>query len=1110
MNEQELFTAAVERDRAGRAALLDEACGTDPELRQRLENLLKCHENGADFFDKPAAEILATAEATTIAEGPGTQIGPYKLLQQIGEGGFGVVYMAEQTEPVRRKVALKVIKPGMDTRQVIARFEAERQALAVMDHPHIAKVLDAGTTDSGRPYFVMELVRGIPVTHYCDENQLPIRERLALFANVCLAIQHAHTKGIIHRDIKPTNVLITQQDSQPVVKVIDFGIAKAMGQQLTDKTLFTDFAQMIGTPLYMSPEQAELSSADVDTRSDIYSLGVLLYELLTGTTPVRKDQLKKASFDEIRRMIREDEAQRPSARICGSETLPAIAARRHVEPSRLGKLVCGELDWIVMKALDKDRSRRYESASNFAADVQRYLADEPVLACPPSAAYRCRKFARRYRAALAAAATMAAAVLLAVGSLATAVVVLADSNAEVTAKQKQTNDALDREKRTNEALKSSLDREQQVMYFHRIALAEREIEARRIGRAEELLAECPSHLRGWEWHYLKRRCRQEPVSFREAGSVRCVAVSPNGQLIATTRRGSGEIRIWDRATAKELLPLAGQGGSSSIVFHPDCKWLISAGSDDILRIWDIETGRELRKLHVPEGAVALAVSPDGRLLVTGGRDNTLRVRDAADLRELRTLRGHTRMVYEAAFGPDGLLATGSFDGTVRIWNATTGAAVHRLHGHAGPVLGVAFRRDGKQAASCGVDGTTRVWDAATGKMLLLIRAENVTTIGVAFSPDGRRLATGSWEKVVRVWDLVTDQEALTLRGHTEMVMGVCFTTDGDQLVSFSLDGTVRVWDGTPLGSAAAPGERTLRGHTGAVLDISVAAPSDSPAKSILASASRDGTVRLWNPATAETIHTLGTDFGPMGYVSFSRDGRRLVSADYSGTIRVWDAATGRPIRTFQGTVTRAALSPDGRRVAFTTEVAMVEVRDVDTGEEVLAPFFAHHGPVMSLAFSPDGTKLATGGWDQTAVIWDAVTGRRLHTLSSHGHSVGQAEFSHDGSQLVTASWDKTPMLWDVASGRLLRSFAGHEDTVTDAALSPDGRWLASSSLDNTIRVWDAKSGETVAVLRGHGGYILSVAFSPDGKWLASSSGYRGKGEVKIWDASLWEKETDSE
>lgn len=431
MNEREIFTAALNHtDPDQRATFLDAACGADAALRERVEALLVHHAQLGSFM----ASSPTTSLDDSIAERPGAQIGPYRLLQQVGEGGFGVVFMAEQQSPVRRKVALKVIKPGMDTRQVIARFEAERQALAVMDHPNIARVLDAGATPTCRPYFVMELVRGTPITQYCDENSLDIRERLALFATVCQAIQHAHTKGIIHRDIKPTNVLVTRQDGHPMVKVIDFGIAKAMGQQLTEKTLFTDFTQMIGTPLYMSPEQAELSSIDVDTRSDIYSLGVLLYELLTGSTPVSKEQLKQAAFDEIRRIICEDEPPKPSTRISSAEAAPSIAAHRHTEPAKLARLVRGELDWIVMKALDKNRSRRYETATGFAADIYRYLNDEPVLACPPSAAYRFRKFARRHKGGVALAGATAVIVLLALVGLAISnVLITREKNLKVAA-----------------------------------------------------------------------------------------------------------------------------------------------------------------------------------------------------------------------------------------------------------------------------------------------------------------------------------------------------------------------------------------------------------------------------------------------------------------------------------------------------------------------------------------------------------------------------------------------------------------------------------------------------------------------------------------------------
>jgi serine/threonine protein kinase len=424
MSESSIVSAAIEvDDPAERAALLDRLCSGDAALRARVEAQLSVAATPESRLDQPPSELIATADYTPAApltrpyipiEGPGTRIGPYKLLQEIGHGGMGAVFLAEQAEPVRRRVALKVIKAGMDTAQVIARFEAERQALALMDHPNIARVLDAGATAAGRPFFVMELVQGIPITRYCDDHRLETRARLELFVLVCQAIQHAHQKGIIHRDIKPSNVLVTEVDGRPSPRVIDFGVAKATNQALTEKTLFTQFGAVVGTPEYMSPEQAGLGSIDVDTRSDVYSLGVLLYELLTGTTPLERSRLRDAAFTEILRRIREEEPPTPSSRL--GTTLggtPAVAANRGTEPARLARQVRGELDWIVMKCLEKDRTRRYETANALARDLQRFLADDPVEAGPPSAVYRLRKFARKNRGVLSTLSAVAVVLLAA-------------------------------------------------------------------------------------------------------------------------------------------------------------------------------------------------------------------------------------------------------------------------------------------------------------------------------------------------------------------------------------------------------------------------------------------------------------------------------------------------------------------------------------------------------------------------------------------------------------------------------------------------------------------------------------------------------------------------
>jgi serine/threonine protein kinase len=546
MTEREIFLAALKQPTAGeRAAFLDQACGSDADLRGQIEALLAEHEQLGSYLEAPVAAGQRTLDAAPATERPGTVIGPYKLLQQIGEGGMGVVWMAEQTQPVQRRVAVKVIKPGMDSRQVIARFEAERQALAMMDHVNIARVFDGGTTEQGRPYFVMELVHGVPITKYCDDNHLTPRERLELFVPVCQAIQHAHQKGVIHRDIKPSNVMVTLYDGKPVPKVIDFGVAKATEQKLTERTLFTQYGTMVGTLEYMSPEQAEMSALGVDTRSDIYSLGVLLYELLTGSTPLTHKRMKEAAYAEILRMIKEEEPPRPSTRLSDSgEALATISANRHTEPARLTKLVRGELDWIVMKTLEKDRNRRYETANGFALDVQRYLADEPVLAHPPSVVYRLRKFARGNRKLLATAA------LLTVLLLATALsaVFAAVQSARLAEKQLELRAAAER--RADEERKAKEDLEWNL-YLHRIARAQQELSAGNTGRAEELLDECPDHLRGWEWRYLKRSRAGNPrvLPGRIAG-----AFSPDSRYLALQNQG---VDVIDPAAGRVIRTLTG-------------------------------------------------------------------------------------------------------------------------------------------------------------------------------------------------------------------------------------------------------------------------------------------------------------------------------------------------------------------------------------------------------------------------------------------------------------------------------------------------------------------------------------------------------------------------
>ena len=563
--EEALFEAAARLSTAAqRSAFLDEACKGNHGLRERLEELIVAHleTNGVRGLERRPLDAAAPTllDAPDQSEGVGEMIGRYKLLEKIGEGGFGVVYMADQTEPVVRRVALKVIKLGMDTKEVIARFEAERQALAMMDDPNIAKVLDVGSTESGRPYFVMELVKGIPITQFCNERQLDTRQRLDLFLDVCSAVQHAHQKGVIHRDLKPSNILVTLHGDKAVPKVIDFGIAKATQQPLTEKTLFTRFDHFVGTPVYMSPEQAALSGLDIDTRSDIYALGVLLYELIAGKPPFDAKSLLSAGYDEMRRIIREEEPPKPSARLStlAGDERTTIAKQHHAEPDKLGKLVRGDLDWIVMKAMEKDRARRYETANAVAQDIQRHLRNEPVVAAAPSLGYKIQKFVRRNRNTVAAAATIGVLLVagiavsswqaieanLAKGRETEAREALQSQLGETQKAQEVTKETLERLQAQQAELNVQTKSARLQHYYSSIALADHYINSSQIQRAQHALLTCPPEHRNWEWGYLIAQCHQDYLSFNlNSAQVRMAEFSAdNRRLLLLNDSGALEIR----------------------------------------------------------------------------------------------------------------------------------------------------------------------------------------------------------------------------------------------------------------------------------------------------------------------------------------------------------------------------------------------------------------------------------------------------------------------------------------------------------------------------------------------------------------------------------------
>ena len=1135
--EDWIVREARKRPLAERSSFLDGACVGDDALRQRIEALLATQHTSSE------ATVKAESFEERQDEAEGQSFGRYKLLEKLGEGGFGAVWLAEQKEPVRRKVALKIIKLGMDTKAVVARFEAERQALAMMDHPNIAKVLDAGTTDVGRPYFVMELVRGIRITDYCDQAKLSTRERLELFIKVCQAIQHAHQKGIIHRDIKPSNILVTLHDGVPVPKVIDFGIAKATQGELTDKTIHTQFQQFIGTPAYMSPEQAEMSGLDIDTRSDIYSLGVLLYELLVGRTPFDGKELMSQGIDAMRKTIREKEPVRPSTKLgtLQGEELTTTATRRSADTARLLHQLKGDLDWIALKCLEKDRTRRYETANGLAMDIKRHLNNETVTARPPSKLYEFQKTFRRHKVGFLGTAGVVAA--LAVGvALATWQAVLA-TRAKQQAQTAQSREALQREQaeanaqkaleaRASEA-KLRLQAQEQELAARRRAyaadmnLAQQAISLNNFGRAQDMLnrhrpaSSGEVDLRGWEWRYLWQMCQGDDLFMlcRRPNTVVSLASSQDGRWVAAGEYKPGGLSIWDSRTRQQIggLPVE---GTVQVGFCPQGSLLaISArvirtnqpSGEYQVQVLDVKTRGVVATLPTGAECRAMAFSEDGSRLVTFVQDEfningNVMFWHLPDGQKLSSLAAPGLLENEnrASFTSDlGLAAYAIENGQFSVLDLVTGNERWKAKGADNRVIALAFSKNGKVLASTAgyVEGAVRLWDVSSGQEIGRLEGHRAWVSALAFWPDGKTLATASADQTIRLWDIsepARGRQLAVLQGHNCEVWALCLLPDIVTLVSGGKDGSVRFWDTT--------NSRRKQPFT-TVPEKALNWAFDSDGRSVVA-VHQEGVARWTGDAFQQKQRIIKredqSDANKKPTAGWmSPDGRVNAVGYTDGYIRVWDYERGALVREMPVS-TQPIQSIDGvaraKRVIIQLSDNSLHEWDWIAGRETRSWLFPEQS--RAGAVSPDERWHIRFGMQGRSVLCDLTTGTQRH-LEVGLQQASDAAFSPDGKLLAVGSWLGMVKVLSVDTWREITTLRGFLLGVNSVAFSADGTRLAAGSAGKeAVKLWDTASFQELLTLEADGSSYHPTAFAPDGNVIGSAN---DGGDVHLWRAPSWKE-----
>ena len=1100
MNEEqlqqakEIFEQAAERDPSEWPALLDEACAGDAEVRAEVEELLRFLPKSGEFIERPYLEDSSLVQPLAPSLEAGRLIGNYKVLEEIGRGGMGAVYRAVRADDeFSKQVAIKLVWPGFDSAEVVRRFKQERQILADLDHPNIARLLDGGTTDEGWPYVVMEYVDGAPITEYCNERKLSVNQRLQLFQQVCAAVEYAHRHLVVHRDLKPGNIFVTRDGA---VKLLDFGIAKILDPSLRDGApSLTNTGLYAMTPEYASPEQAR--GERITTATDVYSLGVTLYELLTGAHPFR---FKTRVLHEVLRTICEEEAMRPS-QVCSpgfsrkDSTIPAEAGTTNATntlentPDKLRRRLQGDLDNILLKALRKEPAQRYASVEQMNQDIARHLAGKPVVARKPTFAYRAGKYVRRHKAGTIGVLSLIIA-LMAGG----AALFINFRNAE-----------------------AELRRKNRELYAANIKLANENYRRGDYARARSLLAQyqpgqdgTQEDLRGFEWRYLWRLLNRDRMTLHYQSTIHAMTVSPDGKIVATGMH-NGTIILRDAATGQEIITISGKGAIiRSLNFSPDGKRIVAGDAKGFASVWDTATGQALTTVQGHGNLIvcSVAFSPDGKSFATGGADKTARLWNATNGEPLLTFPGHTNWVGAVDFSPDGrLLATGGLDWKVKLWELPTGKLRATLEGCQGDIWRIQFSSDGQFIVAGAINRPAVRWRISDGRMLHTFEGTPQGSLGTRLSPDGRMLALAGNDRTLKLFDIGSRREIAAFKGHDAYVGFSAFAHDGRWLASAD-NKTVKIWD---IESALEPEQIRVcaqceidtiaispDGKTVAAAGDGRARPADTATRAIT----------LWDTATGGRVGILEGHTVRVFDVQFSLDGSKLASASGDQTARLWDIAKLReaatmPERDYQKWA--VAFSPDGKLLATGGLDGVLRFWDVASAREIRS-IKAHTDYVNSIAFSPDGSRLASGAHESVVAghddaqlkMWDVATGQELPAFREKMGRVNCVRFSPDGKLLASGNLGSAVRIRDAMTGKLLLTFQGNAENVFSLAFSPDSRRLATAGGDHTIKIWDVTTGQELLTLEGHSAWVRSVTFSSDGKMLVSGS---FDGTIRIWRAA---------